>query len=232
MTVEATGSTNDDVRELAREGAEEGLWLRALRQTGGRGRQGRAWESPSGNLHASTLVRLRDGDPPAASLALVAAVALYEAVEAIVPGAEGLTLKWPNDLLLGGDKLAGILLERHEDVVVIGIGANLASHPELSDRPTTSLAAHGISCPPDLLLRDLAEGFDAWLGRWRSSGLAPVRKTWLAYGHGKGAALSVHDPAGALIEGTFAGLALDGALRLRLADGAERVIHAGDVFLV
>src|SRR3954463_8944234 len=122
-TVAETGSTNDDLAALARAGAPAGSGLRAGRQTGGRGRQGRAWDSPAGNLHASTLVRLRPEDPPAPSLALAAAIALHEAAAAFAPQAE-LVVKWPNDLLAGGDKLAGILLEREGDAVVIGFGVN------------------------------------------------------------------------------------------------------------
>src|SRR3954453_13260164 len=108
-TVTETGSTNDDVAALAREGAVEGTWLRAERQSGGKGRQGRAWLSPAGNLHASTLVRIQPKDPPAPTLALVAAVALHETLRSHAPDVR---IKWPNDLLVGGAKLAGILLER------------------------------------------------------------------------------------------------------------------------
>src|SRR5436853_1339519 len=111
LTVAETGSTNDDLASLAREGAAEGLWLRAERQTGGRGRQGREWHSPAGNLYASTLVRLRPADPPAPTLALVAAVALHEVASAFAGGAR-IEIKWPNDLMVGGAKLSGILLER------------------------------------------------------------------------------------------------------------------------
>src|SRR5687768_16834440 len=109
-TVAETGSTNDDLASLAREGAPEGSWLRAIRQSGGRGRQGRDWHSPPGNLHASTLVRLRPGDPPAPTLALVAAVALHEVASALVVAGVEIEIKWPNDLLVAGAKLSGILL--------------------------------------------------------------------------------------------------------------------------
>jgi BirA family transcriptional regulator, biotin operon repressor / biotin---[acetyl-CoA-carboxylase] ligase len=112
-TVAETGSTNADMLELARAGLGEGVWLRAERQQGGRGRQGRAWVSPVGNFYGSTLVRLRDSDPAPATLALVAAVALEEVVRAYLPEATpALAIKWPNDVLLGGAKLSGILLER------------------------------------------------------------------------------------------------------------------------
>lgn len=231
---------------LARAGAEEGLWLRAERQTAGRGRQGRAWNSPAGNFYGSTLVRLRPGDPPAASLALVAAVALQEAVSSLCPreggdpvwapafaGAQGgLLLKWPNDLLLDGAKLAGILLERAEDAVVIGFGVNLAHHPDLPDRLTTSLAAHNVIVAPEIFAELLAESVARWLARWRGEGIAPIRARWLERAHPVGTALTANLPDGSAIEGLFDGLAPDGALVLRLAEGARRVIHAGDVFLL
>lgn len=211
----------------AQAGASEGLWLRADRQTGGRGRQGRDWHSPAGNLYASTLVRLLPGDPPAPSLALVAAVSLHEATAAFA-SEERLIIKWPNDLLADGAKLAGILLERSEDAVVIGIGANLAQHPTLPDRPATSLAVIAGAAPdPRQFLEVLADSFARWLGRWRSEGLAPIRTRWLAAAHPVGTALSTSED-----EGLFDGLDETGALRLRLADGSTRVIHAGDVFLI
>src|SRR3712207_2976131 len=164
-TVAETGSTNDDLLALAREGAPEGIWLRAERQTGGRGRQGRVWHSPEGNLYASTLIRLRPGDPAAATLALVAAVALHATVSAFAPG-RVLTIKWPNDLLCDGAKLSGILLERSEDSVVIGIGVNLTQHPRSADRPATSIAVLAGGAPgPAQFLDALAEVFARWLGR-------------------------------------------------------------------
>jgi BirA family biotin operon repressor/biotin-[acetyl-CoA-carboxylase] ligase len=220
-SVAETGSTNDDVAALARHGAPEGTWRRADRQTGGKGRQGRAWQSPLGNLHASTLVRLQPGDPPAPTLALVAAVALHEIVRSHAPVAR---IKWPNDLLVDGAKLAGILLERQGDAVIVGFGVNLAHHPEDLDRPATSLNP---PVAPDPFLRRLATAFEAWLERWRAEGLAPVRAAWLAAAHPIGTQLSTTDA-----RGTFDGLDESGALRLRLEDGGLRIIHAGDVFLL
>lgn len=228
-TVAETGSTNADMLLLARQGAEEGLWLRAERQTAGRGRQGRAWTAPPGNLSASTIVRLRRGDPPAATLALVAAVALHEAVAVFGVAAQ---LKWPNDLLCDGAKLSGILLERSDDAVVIGIGVNLAYHPDLPDRPATSLAAHGTPVAPDAFLEVLAEAFARWLARWRGEGLAAVRAAWLAAAHPVGTALTARMPDGSTHDGLFDGLDADGALILRLASGQRHVIHAADVFLL
>jgi BirA family transcriptional regulator, biotin operon repressor / biotin---[acetyl-CoA-carboxylase] ligase len=126
-TVEQTASTNQDVAALAAAGEPEGIWLRAVTQTAGRGRLGRSWSSPPGNLYASTLVRPRAGDSAAASLALVAAVALHEVASAW--SAAPVEIKWPNDLLIGGAKLSGILLESAEGAVVIGFGVNMAHHP-------------------------------------------------------------------------------------------------------
>jgi len=227
IAVAETRSTNDDVAALARDGAPEGLWLRAERQSGGRGRQGRDWQSPPGNLYASTLVRLRAGDPPAPTLALASAVALQEVAAAFAPG-HSFTIKWPNDLVAGSSKLAGILLERADDAVVVGIGVNLAHHPEGLDRPVTSLAALTGSAPdPSTFLEALADSFARWLGRWRGEGLGPVRAAWLAAAHPLGTALATE--AG---PGLFEGLTETGSLRLRLADGTSRVIHAGDVFLI
>jgi BirA family transcriptional regulator, biotin operon repressor / biotin---[acetyl-CoA-carboxylase] ligase len=219
---------------LARAGEGEGLWLRADRQISGRGRQGRSWVSPSGNLFASTLVRTGEGDPPPASLALVASLALYDAVAAFLPEnvREALTLKWPNDLLLNGAKLSGILLEREDSAVVIGIGLNLAHHPDNLDRPTTSLAAYGMAPTPDIFLRELADRFAQWVTKWREPGLGAIREQWLARAHPRGTALTVHDPAGRKVQGVFDGMDADGALRLRLADGSVHVMHAGDVFLI
>jgi BirA family biotin operon repressor/biotin-[acetyl-CoA-carboxylase] ligase len=230
-TVLETGSTNDDLASLAREGAAEGVWLRAERQSGGRGRQGREWLSPAGNLYASTLVRLRPGDPPAPTLALVAAVALHEVASAFAVGAP-IEIKWPNDLLVAGAKLSGILLERLDDAVVVGFGVNLAEHPEETVRPATSFAALGGALEPGVFLEALAESFARWLELWREEGLAPVRQRWLAAAHPPGTALSTHTASGAWVEGLFDGLDESGALRLRLPDGSAQVIHAGDVFLI
>jgi len=231
-TLAETGSTNADMLELARSGACEGLWLRAERQTGGRGRQGRTWVSPPGNLYTSTLVRLRPTDPEAASLALVAAVALEEAVRAHLGDATVPTLKWPNDLLLGGAKLSGILLERAGDAVVIGIGVNLADHPHDLDRAATSLAAHGAIVDPVTFQETLADAFARWLGVWRGQGLAPVRTRWLERAHAVGTPLTARLPDGSALDGLFDGLDASGALVLRLADGGRRVIHAADIFLL
>ncbi len=216
---------------MGRDGAPEGLWLRAESQTGGKGRSGRQWISPPGNLYATTLIRLQPSDPPAPSLALVAAVALHEAASAYAQD-RALTIKWPNDLLHNGAKLAGILLEREGDNVAVGIGANLAHHPDLADRATTSVAnVIGAAPDPADFLIDLAQSFERWLGIWRGTGLSAIRTEWLGRAHPIGTALSAALPQ-EQFDGLFDGLDEAGALRLRLADGNVRVIQAGDVFLL
>ena len=235
LTVPETGSTNADLLALARDGhGQEGLWLRAERQTAGRGRQGREWDSPVGNLYASTLVRLRADDPPAATLALVAAVALEEVVRALLPEPRrrALALKWPNDLLIEGRKTSGILLEREGAWVVIGIGVNIAFHPALADRPATSLHAEGAVVEVAAFAGKLAEMLAAWLHLWRTEGLPAIAGQWRARAHPPGTPLVARLSDGSSITGTFDTLADDGALVMRLADGASRAIHAGDVFLI
>jgi BirA family biotin operon repressor/biotin-[acetyl-CoA-carboxylase] ligase len=230
LTVAETGSTNADLLALAGDGAAEGTWLRAERQTAGRGRQGRAWASPSGNLYASTLVRVRQGDPSPASLALVCAIALADTIGAL--GCRAVTIKWPNDLLLDGAKLAGILLERNCGAIVAGFGVNLVTQPAIEGRQTASLSGRLWVHSAADFLDHLASDFARWLATWRREGLAPVISRWQAQSHPIGAALVANMADGASLTGTFDGLAADGALRLRLADGDVRVIHAADVFLV
>ncbi len=231
-TVLETGSTNADMIALARNGAEEGLWLRAERQTSGRGRLGRDWQSPEGNFYGSTIVRLRAGDPPAPTLAFVAAVALFEVVRAEAPLLP-LSIKWPNDVLVGGAKLSGILLERSNDAVVIGIGVNLAHHPEGLERPVTSLAAQGIAPEaPERFAEALAAHFAVWVAKWREEGLSVILRAWEGYAHPVGTPVTAALPDGTELKGRYDGLDRDAALKLRLADGSSRAIHAGDVFLV
>jgi BirA family biotin operon repressor/biotin-[acetyl-CoA-carboxylase] ligase len=230
-TVAETGSTNADLltRLAAGERLAEGTWLVADRQTAGRGRQGRRWLDEPGNFMGSTLVRLRQGDPAAPTLSFVTALAVYEAVLARLQQPERLRLKWPNDLELAGSKLAGILLEREGSHAVIGIGVNLAAAPAVPGRAVRSLAQHGPAPDRDAFALALAASFERELAQWREYGTRPLLARWLAAAHPLGTPLSVHDAGGAAVSGTFDGLGPDGALRLRLADGATRVIHAGDV---
>ena len=170
-------------------------------------------------------MRVQPEDPPAPTLALVAAVALQEVLAVCAPS---IRIKWPNDLVSGGAKLAGILLERQADAVIVGFGVNLAFHPEGLARPATNLAAlSGIEIPADAMADLLAANFARWRERWRGEGLAGILHHWMEAAHPIGTPLST--PEG---EGLFDGLDDSGALRLLLPGGAVRVIHAGDVFLI
>ncbi len=221
-----TVSTND---WLAERDPPDGTWVRADTQTGGRGRRGRAWVSVPGNLFASVLSRPQSGEGPAQQLSFVAAVALVRALDRwIAP--ERLSLKWPNDVLLDGVKVAGILLEANAGATIIGFGVNLAGHPEATERPATSLPAAGIAAPPAAAATDaLAATFAAIRATWRDHGFAAVRTAWLARAAGLGAPLEAR-LGGETVAGTFTSLAADGALLLTLPDASVRTIHAGEVF--
>lgn len=233
VTVEQTGSTNADLKALAEVGWPEGRWLRALCQTAGRGRLGRDWLSEPGNLFASTLVELRPGDPSPTDIAFLAGIAVHEALVGLAPQAP-FRLKWPNDVMAGKAKLAGILLERVERGVVVGIGINVAAAPALEGRSTSALAdLAGGDCPPvDALMVAIVGGFADWLGRWRAAGFDVVRRAWLLRGHQPGEALEVRLPDGALLNGHFVSLGSAGELIVGLDGGESRAIHAGDVGLL
>lgn len=222
--IERTGSTNVDL--LASHTAVESDWLIAHAQDAGRGRQGREWRSLRGNFFGSTLIQLSAEDPPASTLSLAAALALIEAVDTAVPGLP-LMLKWPNDLLLRGDKLAGILLERSGERIVAGFGVNLAAAPALDDRKAASLDG---SIAPVAFAPLLAGSFARMLGLWRSSEPGAIARAWQMRAHPIGTELSVHTGADENVSGRFHGLEPDGALRLRTATGVH-IVHAADVSL-
>lgn len=233
QTVPETGSTNTDlaVRLSRGEVVLEGEWLIADRQTAGKGRQGRTWFDGFGNFMGSTVVRMGPGDPPAPSLALLSGLALHEVVAPLVPPPSAALLKWPNDLMIGAAKLAGILLERVGDTVIVGIGVNLAQAPLVEGRETVALTSFGPAPDRDHFAESLARQFSLELERWRSFGLELLVGRWKAAAHPVGTPLVVGEPGDTPLKGGFAGLTADGALQLRLADGTTRVIHAGEVRL-
>lgn len=227
-----TDSTNRLLADRAASGAPEGHWIRADRQTGGKGRQGRRWESPVGNLYASTLVRLREGDPAAPTLALVTGIAVWGAVALAVSENHDLRIKWPNDLLLDRAKLAGILLERHKDAVIVGIGVNLAHAPAIEGRATAALADIAPAPEAAIFCETLADIFAHELATWRGAGLAETRRRWLARALVPGSPLGYHGEDGQRHDGLFETLDEGGALVLRRADGSRMTVTAGDVDLL
>ena len=224
--VDSTGSTNSDL--LADKNAVEGGWLVALEQLAGKGRQGRHWVSAKGNFAGSTLVRLGRNDPQAQTLSLAAGLALAEAIDVAVP-AQPLMLKWPNDVMLMGKKVAGILLERSGDRVAVGFGVNLASAPAIEDREAASL---GGKVTPEAFGPLLAGSFARILELWRSTESSALVRAWEQRAHLPGTRLTVHVGKDEKVSGRFAGLEPDGALRLMLDDGTIEVVRAGDVDLI
>lgn len=230
---EAVGSTNAEALALARGGERGPLWITAARQTAGRGRGGRTWVSPPGNLHATLLLTEPCAMAQAPQLAFVAGLALCDAVAECAPQlAHRLALKWPNDLLLGGAKLAGILIESETVpllALAVGIGANCAAHPDDTPYPATDLAAAGAEVAPASLFAALAAAMQRRLAQWdRGAGFAAIRAGWLARAAGLGQEISVRLPERAFT-GRFEGLDETGRLLLMQADGLTAVT-AGEVF--
>lgn len=229
------GSTNAEALTRAAAGAPE-QWIVADRQISGRGRRGRQWISERGNLYSTLL--LYDPAPPAQSpqICFVAALALHDAVCDCLPSldAERLRLKWPNDLLLDGRKLAGILVEGalagDRQAVVVGMGTNCAHHPEGTPYPVTDFAAEGFSLSPPQLFSRLAERMMDRLAQWQKGrGFAETRRSWLARAQDLGFEIEVKLPERA-IKGRFEEIDGEGALVLALPGGHRELIRAGDVF--
>jgi BirA family transcriptional regulator, biotin operon repressor / biotin---[acetyl-CoA-carboxylase] ligase len=237
VALEAAGSTNAEALDRAKAGERGPLWVVARRQSAGRGRRGRVWISEPGNLYASLL--LTDAAPARAvsGICFVAALALHDTLLEAVPGLapEDLKLKWPNDVLLCGKKLAGILVEGMTvaDVgmaTTVGIGVNCRRHPADAEFPATDLAASGFAIDPEFLLEGLGRSMIARLTAWRrGESFAAIRSAWLARASGIGSAIEVR-LADKRIAGTFDAIDQSGALVLRRGDGTRETIAAGDVF--
>jgi len=210
----------------------EGHWLVADRQSAGRGRAGRTWSDGFGNFMGSTAVQLAPHETAPQTLALVAGLALWDAVAACAPGLQELYLKWPNDLLVKQAKLAGVLLERVGDTVVVGIGVNLALAPDVADRQTVSLAGLGHPIGRDDFACELAARWAVRLATWHAGQWPALRAAWEERAVPRGTLVSVNDKDHGLLVGGFAGIDADGVAQLRLADGRLLAIHAGDVDLV
>lgn len=227
-------STNAEARRRAEAGQAGPLWITAARQSAGRGRRGRSWETGEGNLAATLLLTTARPPAQAAQVSFVAALAVADLADRYVP-AGLVTLKWPNDPMIAGRKTAGILVESGPHArglwVAVGIGVNLASPPLAAERPATAFAEHMAAPPPKPLeaLSVLAEAFERWSRLWDASDFAAIAQAWTARAHGLG------EPCLArlgdeTVEGIAEGLDGDGALKLRLPTGQMRRITAGDIF--
>ncbi len=221
------GSTNDEARRLAIEGAPHGTVLHADEQTAGRGRMARSWFSPAGNLYLSIV--LRTETPPARSgeLSLLAGLAVADTVEALLPRGIRPMLKWPNDVLVNGAKISGILLEREGDATILGIGMNVLEAPSGTGYKTTTIVANAGIASVDSARDILLDRLGRHLAMWSANGFEPIRLGWLDRSYPIGATIRVN-AQGESIEGTFAGLDHDGAMLLDTAGGHQRIV-AGDV---
>lgn len=234
------GSTNAEALRQAAAGERGPLWLRADRQTAGKGRSGRAWVSEPGNLYATLLLTLDCPHEVIGQLSLVTGVAVHRAIgeAAGADVLDRLALKWPNDVLVGEAKCAGVLSESFLDpstrliTVAIGIGINLTHSPSDLERKVTSLQQQGVEIGPAAMLSLLDERLRHAISVWGSgSGFDAIRRDWLASAHAVGQKLGVNTGSGYL-EGEFRGLADDGALILRDQDGYEHRVTFGDVAVV
>ena len=233
--LEETDSTNEEARRLASVGTAVPLWILADRQTTGRGRRGREWQAAPGNLTATLLVRPDRPLAQCAQLSFVAALAVAAMVDNFATSAL-VNLKWPNDVLADGRKVAGILLESagnnpaRPDWVAVGVGVNLASHPAGTEFPATSLSALGAGVPTPLeALTSLAANWSRWYDVWSERGFAPVRDAWLARAAGLGMHIRARLAVGET-QGMFEGMDESGALLLREDGSHLRAISAGEVF--
>ncbi|MFL5254700.1 MAG: biotin--[acetyl-CoA-carboxylase] ligase [Rhodopila sp.] len=224
---DSIGSTNDEARRLAQEGAPDGTVIHADEQIAGRGRLTHTWYSPPGNLYLSVLLRTGLPATRCSELSFLTALAVADTVEALLPRRIRAMLKWPNDVLVSGGKIAGILLEQVEDATIIGIGLNILQAPaNLSYKATTIAAQGGIASVDgarDILLDRLARHLDLWTDQ----GFGPIREQWLARTYPIGAAIHAN-AGGRTITGDFAGLDVDDALLLDTG-GERRRIVAGEV---
>lgn len=230
-------STNDLARAAAERGEPEGLLVLAREQTAGRGRQGRSWSSPPGNFYGSLLLRPCRPLAEVATLSLVAGLAVAEAVERLAGARLRASVKWPNDVLVGRAKLAGILPEAIVSGdgrctgLVLGIGVNLAHHPEGLGRPTTSLAALGLPPPcPEEFLAAFEPCFAERYARWQEGGFAVLRAAWLARAVGLGERVRL-EASGQIHEGRLLEVGEDGSILLETEPGARRRFTAGELVL-
>jgi BirA family biotin operon repressor/biotin-[acetyl-CoA-carboxylase] ligase len=235
LSFDTLDSTNEEAKRRAKDGAAEGTLVWALAQSAGRGRRGRVFISPRGNLYMSILLRPDRSAAAAAQLGFAAALAVGEAALPLLPEQASLAYKWPNDVLIDGRKVSGILLESQAaasgrvDWLVVGIGVNIASFPEGTEYPATSLAHAGASgATVEAMLAAVATRLKYWYERWREAGFALLRRAWLERALGLGEPIRVRLSDGDS-HGRFAGIDENGALLLEDGSGRRR-IAAGDVF--
>ncbi|MED5396629.1 MAG: Bifunctional ligase/repressor BirA [Alphaproteobacteria bacterium MarineAlpha3_Bin4] len=237
IALNTVDSTNAEAKRLAVRGEDEtadGTIVWAKEQTAGRGRRGRTWSSPKGNLYCSLILRPDAPASVAAQLSFVAGLAIHDALCLLSEPGHEVLVKWPNDILVNGKKVAGILLEAEQssgDVpawLILGLGLNVGVHPEDAEFPATSLRFEGWPSTEIDVLEAYCRYFLSWTSRWLDKGFEQVRKNWLWRCKGQGEHMEVR-LAGETLTGVFADIDDNGALVLD-QDGHQRIISAGDVY--
>jgi BirA family biotin operon repressor/biotin-[acetyl-CoA-carboxylase] ligase len=224
---EKIGSTNDEARRLAQQGAPNGTVIHADEQTSGRGRLSHTWFSPPGNLYLSVLLRTGQPATRTSELSFLAAIAVADTVETLLPRQIRTMLKWPNDVLVNGAKIAGILIEQVDEATIIGIGLNVLEAPSNAAYKTTTIVANGGIASVDGARDILLGRIGVHLTDWQSTGFAPIREQWLSRSYPVGAEIRANT-GGQVISGHFAGLDRDGALLLDTPQGRQRIV-AGEI---
>jgi BirA family biotin operon repressor/biotin-[acetyl-CoA-carboxylase] ligase len=236
ISLDSVGSTNEEAVRLASEGAPTGTLVWAKSQFRGKGRRGREWISPSGNLYLSLLLRPKLLLTQAPQLSFVAAIAVFDTLCFMLPQTVKINMKWPNDILVDGKKIAGILLESsaHGDMLdwlVIGVGVNVATSPDKVSFSTTCL--HESSNPHvsvESVLKHFTVNFKRVIGEWSKEGFAPVRKKWLKFAWCLGEKIEVKTEQ-ELFQGSFTGLDETGAMILEIGEGEKLTLTAADVIM-
>jgi BirA family transcriptional regulator, biotin operon repressor / biotin---[acetyl-CoA-carboxylase] ligase len=235
IACDTVSSTNSEALARARAGEPGPFWITARAQSAGRGRRGRVWTSPPGNLYATLLLHHPASAAVAAQLSFVTGLAVCDAILSLANAEPpALALKWPNDVFLRAAKVAGILIEGEGTplAVAIGVGINCTNHPSDTDYPATDLRVQGIDAPPQTLLPTLSSAMARRLAQWnRGTQFASIRADWLALAHPAGSELRVR-LAERELRGRFESLDDSGRLLLRLPDGSVEMITAGDVFAI
>ena len=219
------GSTNDEVRAMAAAGAGHGTVVRAAEQVSGRGQRGRRWSSPPGNVYMSVLLQVPHAVRRAAEIGFVAGLAVADAVDAVLPPGRRAAVKWPNDVLVGGGKIAGVLTELLDGgAAVVGVGLNVAHAPGDLPYPATSLHAQGAGAATAAGVADgVLDALAVRWAEWVAGGFGPIRDGWRSRGPAPGTELLVGLPGGA-VAGSFEDLDGDGALVLHVGGAARRFV--------
>ncbi len=231
-------STNLEAKRIVLKGIEQKLVIVSNEQTKGKGRNSRIWDSPSGNLYMSILLRSDDFCDKKSDLSFVTAITVYEALFSVIKDSGydfDLTIKWPNDILVNHAKIAGILLESiksyGKDYLIIGIGINISYFPKFADKQTTSLEKLNIkNITPSEILDKVMESFSYYYKLWQNEGFEEIRKLWLARSFPRGSIITISDGKNR-ISGIFEDIdGKDGAIMVKLLSGEIRRLSSGDVF--